>query len=270
MPARQPFTVMSFNLRCPLPENTPGGQPGHPDYWVERLPAIVEVLREHRPTIVGTQEGVTDQLDQIVAALPHYEVIGEGREIGGVGEHSAILVDTGRVEVRECTQFWLSETPDEPGSRSWGSSCTRVAVVADLLLDGSTHLTAANTHLDHISAEARLRGVETLLTRLPDEGRAIIVTGDFNCEAGVAEPWQALSAAGLSDTWLDEQRAGDRDGVDTFHGYAEPTKAGATAERIDWIMASSDLSIIDAAIVTDRAQGVWPSDHWPVAATLSL
>ncbi|MGJ6980627.1 endonuclease/exonuclease/phosphatase family protein [Aestuariimicrobium soli] len=257
--------VMTVNLRTPVR----GVEADDPDHWPTRLPAAIEVLRQRRPAVVGTQEGCDPQWELLLAELPHYQRIGTGRERGQQGEYSAILVDTDVLDVADWSQFTLSETPDELGSRSWDSSCTRIAVIADLVVRATgERFTVANTHLDHVSEEARVQGCRLIRSRLPR--RATIVTGDFNCAAGEARAWHEFTEDGFGDAFLATVDGDLGRGVDTFHGYSEPGVESDLPVWIDWILASSDVGVGSSEIVTDRPGGVWPSDHWPVVATLTI
>lgn len=251
--------VMTANLRTHIVDATPDD----PDHWPTRLPAIVEVLSRHCPTIVGTQELSRAQLDDLVAALPHYGVLGKGRDGGEAGEYSAILFDSRRLEPTDTAQYWLSETPEQVGSMSWGTSCTRIVTTATFndRLGASFHL--ANTHFDHVSEDARRASAQLLASRLPTG--PVVVTGDFNCGAESAEAWHTLVAAGLRDAWWES----NSEAVDTFNGYG-PVTASEPAERIDWIMVSNHFRVHGGRIVTDQPGGVHPSDHWPVVAELEL
>jgi endonuclease/exonuclease/phosphatase family metal-dependent hydrolase len=260
--------VMTFNLRTPVRT----ALLGDPDHWPTRLLATIEVLRARRPAVVGTQEGCDPQWDRLLPELPHYQRLGTGRETGHRGEYSAILVDTDVLHVVGWQQFTLSETPHELGSRSWDSACTRVAVVADLVVRASgERFTVANTHLDHASERARVEGARLLRSRV---GRSsTVVTGDFNSRAGVAQAWHESIADGFVDTWLASHPDGAS--IDTFNGYREPGVGGDEPGRIDWILATPDVGVVSSEIVTDRprlvdGREVWPSDHWPVVATLRV
>ncbi|GAA1379652.1 endonuclease/exonuclease/phosphatase family protein [Luteococcus sanguinis] len=252
--------VMSANLRCEVPGTTPGD----PDHWGDRLPAVVRMLKDRRPHLLGTQELSFEQLTQLTGALPIGRATGAGREGGSRGEHCAILHDPGRLMLRWWRQVWLSETPDLIGSCSWDSSLPRIATIAGYAMD-DVEFALANTHFDHVSELARAQGMRVLLDALPKG--PVIVTGDFNCAAECSTPWEVATRAGLHDTWLSAERRGPE--VDTFHGYAEPTES-QPVRRIDWILASEHWRTLAAEVVTDRPGGVWPSDHWPVLAELEF
>ena len=163
--------VMTFNLRMPVSNC----EPGDPDHWLTRIPAGIERLRSRRPAVVGTQEGCDPQWDRLLPELPHYQRLGTGRERGHKGEYSAILVDTEVLEVASWTQFTLSETPDVLGSRSWGSSCTRIAVVADLWRAGRRDEAGAAVPLD-LGRRTNLLGTEDEIAARIDLHRAAGIT----------------------------------------------------------------------------------------------
>lgn len=116
-----------------------------------------------------------------------YRCIGRGREAGGGGEYSCIFYDPERFDCLKENTFWLSETPEAPGSRSWGSACARICTYG-LFRDrrNGREFLFANTHLDHISPEARENGIALILERLKPYLRRYpaILTGDFNSFPG--------------------------------------------------------------------------------------
>src|SRR5215216_5555742 len=86
--------IMSFNLRY-ASEQTPNS-------WAQRRPVMAELLRRERPAVVGTQEGVHGQLEDMRRDLPAgYAWVGVGREGGDRGEFMAIFYGTTRLDVRE-------------------------------------------------------------------------------------------------------------------------------------------------------------------------
>src|SRR6202008_3873328 len=112
--------VMSFNLQFALRIG--------PNSWPRRRPVLAELLAAEQPTVLGTQEGLHGQLLDIAADLAdHYDRSGQGRAGGTSDEHCAIFFDTRRLDPVESGDFWLSDTPDVPGSRSWGNRNIRMA-----------------------------------------------------------------------------------------------------------------------------------------------
>lgn len=256
--------VVSANVRCRIDDR----DPAHPDWWQRRLPVMGQLLAALRPAVVGVQEAHFSQLEGILAELPGFASVGFGRDGGSQGEYSALLYDTAALRLLGWQQFWLSETPETIASKSWGTGCTRVCTVARFALVGGHEVVVANTHLDNASELARHEGMRLLLSRLPDPRDVpLVLTGDFNCLAGLDPVWQQCVDAGLRDSFLVAERRGRV--ADTFHDYHQPF-ASEPLERIDWVMVSSQWRVAFAEVATDTVDGVWGSDHWPVVADLEL
>lgn len=253
--------VMSFNLRNAGP---------NPDRWVDRRSTAAAVLRAERPTVIGTQEGLFQQLRDVHADLPTgYEWIGTGREGGSRGEFMAIYFDTERLRPLEFDHFWLSDTPDVVGSSTWGNDVVRMATwVRFVDLATEREFVLVNTHLDHAVETARQKGATLVTDRLAAfDGLPVIVTGDFNTPAEASASYDILLDDGkLADTWT---TAGEQltKHYATFHGYEPAVEAG---ERIDWILTSSDVRVESAAINTTTVDGRHGSDHWPVQAVVEF
>jgi endonuclease/exonuclease/phosphatase family metal-dependent hydrolase len=255
--------VMSFNLRV--------GGDGLPDPWAERRPVSAALLGAELPTVVGTQEGLYQQVREVASALPaRYEWVGTGREGGSRGEFMAVFFDAERLQPREFDHFWLSDTPSVVGSATWGNQVVRMATwvrFTDLVT--GRELIVLNTHLDHAVDRAQRRGAELLARRLADfdADLPVIVTGDFNVAAQASVPYDTLVAgAGLVDTWTAAEKQLTPPYA-TFHGYRPPQVGG---DRIDWILVRPGVHVRVAAINTFTLDGRWASDHWPVHAVVEL
>ena len=247
-----PLKAMTFNIRNP-------GDRG-PHAWSHRRFRVVEILRQEAADIVGTQEGHDWQNEELVDALPQYERVGVSREDGELeGEQCAILYDRSRFRFVDSGTFWLSETPTVPGSRSWGSACTRICTWVQLA-HAQGHLTVFNCHLDHVSEEARTKGIELIISRFP-AGEPALLMGDFNCGEDEEPVLRALEH-GLVDTFR-EIRPSARE-VNTFMDF-DPTRRVGT--KIDFILRTPHLQTKGAAIVHTTFGGAPASDHFPVTAT---
>ncbi|WP_129664872.1 endonuclease/exonuclease/phosphatase family protein [Phytoactinopolyspora endophytica] len=254
--------VMSYNLRYPASD------PGH--FWAERRPGMAELLRQERPTVIGTQEGVVDQLRNLAADLPDgYEWIGEGRRGGTRDEFTAVFYDSRRLTPRGHRHFWLSDTPGVVGSTTWGNRIPRM-VTCVRFADEVTgrELMVVNTHLDHASERARVRGAELLASTVQSfDPLPVIVTGDFNAVAERSDAYRRLLAtAKLRDAWL-EAKERRTPAYSTFTGYRAPMIDG---DRIDWVLTTPDVVAEAAAINPSAPGGCAPSDHLPVQALLRL
>jgi endonuclease/exonuclease/phosphatase family metal-dependent hydrolase len=254
------IAVMSFNIRY-------GTANDGADHWSGRREQLFRLLEREAPDILATQEALRFQLDEIRAALPRYGEAGVGRDDGRErGEYAAILFRADRFELLESGTFWFSDTPDVPGSMSWGNRITRICTWARLRDRTSGRaLRVYNVHLDHESQPSRERSVALLLERLRAAGGRdpVIVAGDFN--AGETNPAvAALRAAGFRDTWR-ELHAGDSV-AGTFHAF----RGDSTGEKIDYVWVTGGSGVASAAILRASEGGRYPSDHFPVVARVVL
>jgi endonuclease/exonuclease/phosphatase family metal-dependent hydrolase len=273
--AKTPFQVMSFNIRY-------GTANDGPDHWKHREPLVIQVLKDHQPDIVGLQEALHFQIETLCAALPQYARIGVGRDDGKTqGEYSAILYRPERFRKTASGTFWLSDTPEVPGSITWGNACTRICTWATLE-DRKNGRTVAvyNTHWDHVSQPSRVKSA-TLLTRWMQQSPAvhgIILTGDLNAdEANPAT--RLLQQASLALRTVGEEATRPEKLVDTFRklhpravdvGTFNGFKGTRSGGKIDYVFATDNLKVIEARILHDNREGRYPSDHFPVSATLGF
>ncbi|MEJ6542159.1 endonuclease/exonuclease/phosphatase family protein [Brachybacterium paraconglomeratum] len=268
---RDELHVMSFNIRY---DRSSGGGTveGDPDHWPTRRPLLIELLEREKPTLLGIQEALYGQLTAIESALPRHRSIGYGREGGSAGEYSAIFYDSTRLEVLQWDQFWLSDTPEVIGSATWGNTVTRIVVWARMRdLASGAEFAMINTHFDHRSEPARIRGADAMIDLFQGgelDGLSTIVTGDFNSHAHDSGAYTTLVTDGPTvDTW-DSAAQRVTPAWGTFPGYEDPVEDG---DRIDWVLTTDDLVTTKAAINVWRdASGAYPSDHAPVQALIEL
>lgn len=260
--------VMSFNIRY-------GTANDGENHWDRRKQFLVETIRAFDPDLLGTQETLAFQRDYLAEHLPEYDHLGAGRNDGREsGEMMALYYKKDRFERLEGGHFWLSETPDQVGSKSWDSSLPRMATwvkLRDRRNPSALPLLFLNTHFDHLGPKARLESARLLRRQIAilGKGCSIIITGDFNAGEG-SEPYRALfaSADEPGPTLVDTYRAvHPKPGPDegTFSAF----RAGSTAgPRIDWIAVSRDWQVAQAGIDRTARDGRTPSDHFPATAVL--
>lgn len=261
-PSNRRLDVMTFNLRF--------AGTAEPNSWTARRPVMRRLLRREAPTLMGTQEGLYQQLRDIHADLgPHYDWIGTGREGGSHDESTAIFYDTRRLAPLEHDTYWLSDTPRVIGSNTWGGALPRIVTwvrFRDRAV-GGREFHVLNTHFDHVGQYARERSAEFLGQKIAefDPSSPVVVTGDFNAAAHDNPAYDILLATGLVDTWDAAAERGKQ--YATFHGYKPLTPDG---DRIDWILTSPGATVHRASINTFAMNGQFPSDHLPVQATVTL
>jgi endonuclease/exonuclease/phosphatase family metal-dependent hydrolase len=261
-PSNRRLDVMTFNLRF--------ASTSEPNSWTARRPVMRRLLRREAPTLMGTQEGLYQQLLDIHADLgPHYDWIGTGREGGSHDESTAIFYDTRRLAPVEHDTYWLSDTPRVIGSNTWGGALPRIVTwvrFRDRAV-GGREFHVLNTHFDHVGQYARERSAQFLAQKIAgfDRSSPVVVTGDFNAAAHDNPAYDTLLATGLVDTWDAAAERGKQ--YATFHGYQPLTPDG---DRIDWILTSPGATVHRASINTFSVNGQFPSDHLPVQATVTL
>ena len=263
-PDAGPLEVMSFNIRL-------GTANDGENHWEKRREMLFQLLRDEDPDLIGLQEAFRFQIEEILEAVPGYAVVGVGRDDGRAGgETSAILFRASRFHVAESGTFWFSDTPDEPGTRTWGNRYNRISSWARFIDRDGSAFWHYNLHLDHESQPSRLRSVELLLERLgsrrfPDE--PVVVTGDFNVGEDNPVLHELVGSSGSAGAFVDTFRGvhPDETVVGTFTGFEFGRTAG---DKIDYVLVEPGTRVLDAAIVTTSADGRYPSDHFPVTATI--
>ncbi len=255
---------MSFNIRF-------GTAADGENAWPMRREAVAKTLSDFDPDMVGIQEALDFQLHELEALVPDMARFGVGRDDGETeGEYAPILYRIDRLELVDRGTFWFSDTPEVPGSMSWGNEIPRICTWGRFRdrRSGRTFL-LFNLHWDHRSQPSREEGAGLLVERIeilrgPDE--PVVITGDFN--AGEDNPafLRVMSAPGLGLEDPFRVLHPDETGVGTYHGF----RGGKDGEKIDAVLASFHWTVVDAGIVRDRVLGRYPSDHYPVTAVLAL
>ncbi|WP_168198551.1 endonuclease/exonuclease/phosphatase family protein [Nesterenkonia sp. NBAIMH1] len=237
------------------------------DRWDTRAPHLRDLLRAEMPTVLGVQEALPDQAEWVHAALgDSYGRVGYGRARDAGDEAAPIFYDAQRLELLDWGQHALSRKPGEPGSRSWGSIFPRVFVAASFRdRDTGMRFQMINTHLDHLSAWARLMSARALSAAVQACPTPSFITGDFNTGPAAAPMRHLREAAQMRDAWdAAESRHSEEWG--TFSRYRPPRAPG---RRIDWILASPSVRVTAAGISTAR-NAQRGSDHLPVQAQIEL
>jgi endonuclease/exonuclease/phosphatase family metal-dependent hydrolase len=255
--------VMSFNIRY-------GTANDGDNHWEKRREMVFNLLRSQKADVIGLQEALRFQIEELLKALPDYAALGVGRDDGqAAGEHCAIFYRKNRFRAEESGTFWLSDTPDVPGSKSWGNQITRICTWARLIdRETGRGLYVYNVHLDHASQPSRERSVRLLLERMRARQRAepILLLGDLN--AGEENAATRFLTSHLDFPLIDTFRVrhSGASKVGTFHAF----KGATSGEKIDYVFASLDFYVLEAQIVRDNLRGRYPSDHFPVTARLLL
>ncbi|MGV1099926.1 endonuclease/exonuclease/phosphatase family protein [Thiovibrio sp. JS02] len=252
--------VMSFNIRVGLADD---GE----NHWQRRKAFALERIDAFGPDLLGLQECLDgEQAEFVRANLPDHHFLGSHRSgPGGTAlEMAPLLFRRSAFHLLDTGCFWLSETPEVPGSMSWGSNYPRTVTWARLSCRHTgAVLTQVNTHFDYeptaIDGDARV--LRHWLDRIGRD-TALIVTGDFNADRD-SDAYRLLTGDGTLRDALRQIEPQAEDGA-TFHAYGRQEEMAA----IDWILISGHFRVLAAQIDRARHGNLFPSDHYPITATL--
>ncbi|WP_202849476.1 endonuclease/exonuclease/phosphatase family protein [Clostridium thermosuccinogenes] len=261
--------VMSFNVLLDWRKEGPY-------VWPNRRDSVASMIRFHHADIAGLQEPLKNQVEDLSSLLPEYAWVGIGREDGKEkGEYAAIFYRKERFEALDHGTFWLSETPDVPGSMGWDAACVRCVTWAKFKdkQTGKEHF-HFNTHFDHVGMTAQAQSAHLLLDRIKAiaKGMPVVVTGDFNCDE-TFEAYKILTGAGsdagaskhecLTDA-MQVSEHGNHGSRVTFHGLEDEVNKA----RIDMIFVKNGIKVLQHGVLDDKPKGSYPSDHSPVVADI--
>ncbi len=290
-----PFTAMTFNLRTAEAHDGANG-------WEARRDQAIAHIRANDPDLLGVQEPNQGQWDDLTAALgAGWTGIAQDKRDGGkaTGHLQGLFFRTARYRLDTQGAFWLSSTPDVPGSISfpqdWGARLAVWVRLHDLAADRD--LVFACVHLD-THGGSWIPELEVVIAEVNRHagGLPVVIVGDFNCAAGSA-PWKLMTGAGgFHDTWHEAGHADE--GVVTFNAFTPVTRLPlenmpALAKwlhdqcdhvpqfahypqhvldhrnyRIDWILRRGALRTVASRVDTTTRDGRTSSDHYPVVTTL--
>ena len=177
--------VMSFNVRfSKVGSNEKASENNWADPQHPRRERAIRVIHEANPDLLGVQEARDLQVNDFKAALPEYEFYGIGRDDGKTaGEYSGIFYRKDRFTREDSGSFWLSATPDTPGTTFSYNKLPRIASWVKLKDNKSNReFMFLNMHWDHQDASAREKTATLVRERLTTIGKdtPAIVTGDLN------------------------------------------------------------------------------------------
>ena len=262
----QELNVMTFNIRF----NNPGDSM---NAWPYRKELVASQILFHEAHIVGVQEALYEQMTDLQKRLVKYKYKGVGRDDGQLkGEYSGIFYDTTRLEALQSKTFWLSETPDLAGSKSWDAAITRI-VTWIKFRDKKTKkiFYGFNTHFDHIGKVARRESAKMLLQKIKEIAGAspAVVTGDFNATPD-DEPVQLIVDRSDPLHLVDSKEIS----LKPHYGPTGTFNAFGQRERddkpIDYIFLKGNWKVFNHATISQTWQGRFASDHFSVLARLQL
>jgi endonuclease/exonuclease/phosphatase family metal-dependent hydrolase len=258
--AARSVNVLSFNIRYNNPDD---GEHA----WPNRKGMVASVVRFHAADLIGMQEVLRSQIDDLTVLLPNYSWYGVGRNDGkNSGEFSPIFYRRDRFQLLDSGEFWLSKNPDQIGSKSWDAALPRIATWVKFRdRESKQEFIHLNTHFDHRGEVARARSAALILDRLKtlSGNMPVVVTGDFNV------PPESEAYATMTSMLVDSklESVSEPHGPEgTFGGFT--VKVGDTGDRIDYVFVAEGTKVLRYAALSDQWDGRYPSDHLPVLAEI--
>lgn len=254
----QQITVATFNLRYENQRDTG-------NLWKDRAPIAAALIRFHSFDIFGTQEGLKTQLDDLLKLLPEYESYGRGRDDGqSKGEHSAIFYRKTKYQLLDKGDFWLSETPDQPGF-GWDATFNRICSWVKLKdKQKMKEFFVFNVHYDHRANKARIESSKLMINKIKGiaGNNPVILTGDFNGSNQTEWYRYIQQSAILKDVLYQVEHPYINNG--SFNGFSN----NIADDIIDHVFVTKHFRPLRYGILTDTYKGKFPSDHFPVLADL--
>jgi endonuclease/exonuclease/phosphatase family metal-dependent hydrolase len=234
------------------------------------------MLQREKIEILGIQEGLHGQVADLWASLPNFSFQGVGRDDGKKrGEYTGIFFNKDRFRLDSDNRgtIWLSDTPDKPGSKTWGNQFPRCATWVRLVDRSSGQpLWVINMHLDHMNQPSRDKGVRLVaerLVKMNPKQEPVVWMGDFN-----ATDWNSA----VRFVWGDRTNVGVVKGFtglnETFNLLHPKERARGTLHfwmsdpnrqwKVDHIFVSKQAKVLEAKIV--KSGEPYLSDHFPVKA----
>ena len=259
--------ALSFNIRF---DTSKDGE----NAWPNRKEMVGQWVKSESPDVIGLQEALRHQIDDIKKIATAYSEYGVGRDDGkSRGEHCTILYFKKRfsLDKSDCGTFWLSDTPEKIASKSWGNEIPRICTWARFIEKKTDKgFYVYNVHYDHRSQPSRLGASELIIQRISKRKRSyepIILMGDFNAsENNPAIKIFKDEPLNLVDTFRVVKP--DEKMVKTFHGFRGGSFSGGKIDHVFMLPKMGKVS--SAEIVRFNKDKRYLSDHYPVRAKLSF
>ena len=251
------ITVVSANARCYTPTDLMKKS------WFYRAPLLIRTIAAAEPDIIGFQEVTRLHRSYFDRALKGYDYVLDYRDDSFLAESCPIYYNTNKFTLTDKGSFWLSETP-EVMSKGWNAACYRICsyVILTQKSDGK-QLVVFNTHLDHVSEEARINGIKLVLEKIRlFGGMPSIIMGDFNAEE------DSLTYAAATELFDDAKyQTKDTDSGSTYHGYGMDW----SYDNLDYFMISkTGIGVESYKVLRNTFDGAYPSDHYPIRLIMTL
>jgi endonuclease/exonuclease/phosphatase family metal-dependent hydrolase len=252
--------VISYNIRMNTPSDGINA-------WPNRKEKVIALLKFYQPDVFGVQEALPEQVKDLAAGLPEFDMVGVGRDDGkSEGEHMMIFFRKDRFEKIDDGTFWLNEDTGKPGF-GWDAACNRTCTWINLKdLHSGKDFFLFNTHFDHRGTLARAESAKLIIRKMKDINKnniPFVLTGDFN----------AIRESEPIHTILDELK--DSREISETASYGPTFSSGGFEVKegtriIDYIFVNERVNVLRHAIISDSFGMYYPSDHLPVFAEIEF
>ncbi len=252
------YRVASFNIRLDTPADGDNS-------WEYRKPHVFQFIRDNQLSLIGFQEVLNNQHNDLIENLPEYQFVGVGRNDGKKdGEAVSIAFLKEKFELIESNTFWLAPHPDSVGMVGWDAALPRIATWVKLKnrISGDV-LMMVNTHFDHIGAEARRNSALLIIEKIKEivGDLPAVITGDFNITAQ-DEAYETITTHSfkLIDSHIvAKERVGESY---TFNNFGNMQSDADAGEKIDFIFVTPHFDVLKSAIPSSKIDDtLYLTDH---------
>jgi len=250
------LNLLSSNIRYANPAD------GKND-WEFRRPMLLSLIENCGPDVLGTQEGREEQIRSLALGLKSLTLVEGHRQWISDRMYPCLFINTKKFEILRSGDIWLSDTPAVAASKSFESAFPRLCVWAEVQLKNTEmKFMLVNTHLDHVLQDTRKMQAQVLINQVRNINKLpVILMGDFNESPTTFIKEELEANLGLKDPWIEKNLA-EETSHHSFQGV------GAGGDRIDWILVPNSFEIKAIELVKTSFEGAYPSDHFPLFATV--
>ena len=246
----------TFNMRLDTPADSLNN-------WKYRKERVAQYIQDMKLDVVGTQEVLQNQFNDLKSLLPDFEGVGVARDDGKeTGEYSAVFYRKTVFDALDSGTFWLAENPDSVGMMGWDAVCVRVATWAKLQHKATGKIVmAVNTHFDHVGKVARRESALLIIRKIKEivGDQPAVLTGDFN----VTDQSEAYNTIVSNEfVLLDAHKVAEKTGGAsyTFHGFDKVDMEKRS--KIDFVFVTPQIKVLHSE-VTPEVKEALLSDHNP-------
>jgi len=174
------------------------GKERYPEYqWEHRLPAVVKLIEDTQPDIIGLQEPTKDQINDLASQLKNYGWFGQGRGESwsgrGTNEYNPIFYNEKYLILHKKGTFHLNNW--KLSWLSWLKQPHTIGLLPRICTWGFFEIKKTghrfylyNTHLDHKFTTARSNQLRTIIDIIKQNNDVdnyennTILLGDFNTD----------------------------------------------------------------------------------------